>query len=116
MSIILIELILTKSKLDSDNKDKIYCDDDGEYRIYCHVCDNLAIDRYYNIHLKSQAHIKNFRKRQRLKNSTSFSTTNNALDFEKIVSFNNGHKRPSCYFEVSHFFVFIYKFIRQEVE
>ena len=28
-------------------KEKIYCDDDGEYRIFCHVCDKLALDRYY---------------------------------------------------------------------
>ena len=42
--------------MDSDKKDKIYCDDDGEYRIYCHICDKLAINRYYNNHLKSQTH------------------------------------------------------------
>ena len=37
--------------MDSDNKEEIYCDDNGDYRFYCHVCDNLAIDRYYNNHL-----------------------------------------------------------------
>ena len=47
----------------SDKNEKIYCDADGEY---CHVCDKLAIDRYYNTHLKSQTHKKNFRKRQHL--------------------------------------------------
>ena len=30
--------------MDSDNERNIYCDDDGEYRIYCHVCDKLAKD------------------------------------------------------------------------
>ena len=31
-----------QTKMDSDNKEKIYSDDDGEYRIYCLVCDKLA--------------------------------------------------------------------------
>ena len=31
--------------MDSDNKEKIFCDDDGEYRIYCHNCDKLVINR-----------------------------------------------------------------------
>ena len=72
--------------MDSD-KEKIYCDEDGEYRIYCHVCDKLAIDRYYNNHLKSQTHFNNFRKRQQL-NNTNNSTTNHALNFKKVGSFN----------------------------
>ena len=59
--------------MDSDNKEKIYCDDDGEHRSYCHVCDKLAKDRYYDNHLKSQTHIKNFRKRQL--NNTNNSTS-----------------------------------------
>ena len=46
--------------MDSDDKEKLYCDDDGEYRKYCHICDKLAIDRYYNNHLNSQTHIKIF--------------------------------------------------------
>ena len=70
--------------MDSDKKAKIYRDDDSEYRIYCHICDRLAIDRYYNNHLKSQTHINMFHIRQQLNNST----TNNALDFQKVVSFN----------------------------
>ena len=63
---------LTKSnqlKIDSDTKEKIYCDDDGEYRIHCHICDKLAIDRSHNSHLKSQTLIKNFRRRQQFKNT-----------------------------------------------
>ena len=39
--------------MDSDNKGTIYRDDDGEYRIYCHFGVKLAIDRFYNNHLKS---------------------------------------------------------------
>ena len=47
--------------MDSDNKERIYCDDDGEYRIYCHVFDKLAIDKFDNNHLKTQIHINDFR-------------------------------------------------------
>ena len=60
-------------KRDSDNKEKIYSDHDGEFRNFCHVCDILAIDRDYNNHLKSQTHINNFPKRQQI-DKTSFST------------------------------------------
>ena len=84
--------------MDSDNREKIFCGDDGENRIYCHVCDKLAIDRYYNNHLKSQTHIKKFRTRQQL-NNTNNSTTHSWLRFciqletrlwilKKVVSFN----------------------------
>ena len=31
--------------MESDIREKIYCEDDGEYRNYCHVCDKLAKDR-----------------------------------------------------------------------
>ena len=67
--------------MDSDKKDKIYCDDDGEYRIYRHICDKLAINRYYNNHLKSQTHINVFCKKQQVNNSTSFSTTKQCYGF-----------------------------------
>ena len=30
--------------MNSDTKEKVYCDDDGEYRIYCGICDKLALD------------------------------------------------------------------------
>ena len=56
--------------MNSDNKEKTYCDDDGEYKNFCHVCDKLAIDRYYNNHLESQTHMNNFHDRQKLNNST----------------------------------------------
>ena len=52
--------------MNSDNKEKINCDDVGEYRIFCHVYDELAIGRYFNNHLKSQTHINNYRKRQQI--------------------------------------------------
>ena len=60
--------------MDRDKKEKIYCDEDGEYIIYCHVCEILAIDNFYSNHLKSKTHINNFRRRQQL-NITKNSTT-----------------------------------------
>ena len=71
MSISLIEQVSTEQKLDNGNKEKVYCDDVVEYRIYCHVCDKLAIDRFYNSHLKSQTHMKIFRKRHQLNNTNN---------------------------------------------
>ena len=55
--------------MDSDNKEKIYCNNDGEYGIHCHGCVILALDSYCNNHLKSQTHEGNFRKRQQLNNT-----------------------------------------------
>ena len=50
--------------MDSENKNEaIYCEDDSEYRIYCDVCDNLCIERFYKNHFKSQTHINNMRKK-----------------------------------------------------
>ena len=64
-------------KMDSDNQEIIYCADDNEYRIYCDNCDNLAIDRYYNNHLKSQTHLNKFHKSQRVNiSSTQHSVAN----------------------------------------
>ena len=28
--------------MDSDNQLVIYCEDDGEYRVYCNICDSLC--------------------------------------------------------------------------
>ena len=50
--------------MDSDNQNKIYSADDDEYRIYCDVCDKVAVDRYFNNHLKSQTHINIIRIKQ----------------------------------------------------
>ena len=45
--------------MNSENYEIIYCDDDGEYRIYCSVCDKLCIERYFKNHLKPQTHKNN---------------------------------------------------------
>ena len=52
--------------MDGENQLVIYCPEDGEYRVYCDVCDNLCIERYYKNHLKSQTHIKNIHKIEEL--------------------------------------------------
>ena len=51
--------------MNSDNQQVIYCED-GEYRVYCSICDNLCIERYYKNLLKSQTHLNNIRKREKL--------------------------------------------------
>ena len=43
-----------------ENQEFIYCEDDGEYGIYCSVCDKLCIERFYKNQLKSQTHTNNF--------------------------------------------------------
>ena len=40
--------------MDLEKKEAIYCEDDGEYSIFCDICDKLCIERYYKNHLKSQ--------------------------------------------------------------
>ena len=55
--------------MDSDNQLVIYCEDDGEYRVYCAICDNLCIKRFCKYQLKSQTHIKIIRKREQLNQS-----------------------------------------------
>ena len=55
--------------MDSDNQLVVYCEDDGEYRIYCDICDNLYIGRFCKDHLKSQTHLKIIRKRHQINES-----------------------------------------------
>ena len=54
--------------MDCENQLIIYCED-GEYRVYCDVCDNFCIQRYYKNHLKSKSHINNIRKIEDLNKS-----------------------------------------------
>ena len=48
--------------MDVENQLVTYCEDDGEYRVYCDICDNLCIQRFYKNHLKSKTHLNNIRK------------------------------------------------------
>ena len=56
--------------MNSDNQQVIYCED-GEYRVYCNICDNLCIERFYKNLLKSRTHTNNIRKRENAINFTS---------------------------------------------
>ena len=49
--------------MNSDNQQVNYCED-GEYRVYCEVCDKLCIERFYKSHLKSGAHLNNIREKK----------------------------------------------------
>ena len=55
--------------MDCENQLVIYCEDDGEYRVYCDICDSLCIQRFCKNHLKSQTHIKHFHKIEKLNKS-----------------------------------------------
>ena len=58
--------------MDSENRyEAIYCEDDGEYRLYCNVCDALCIERFYKNHLKSQTHINNINKKKMISNKST---------------------------------------------
>ena len=59
------QLILFR-KMDAENQQVIYCEDDGEYTIFCTICHNLWIERFYKIHLESQTHTKKIYKREEL--------------------------------------------------
>ena len=43
----------------------IYCEDGGEYRVYCSVCDALCIERFY------KTHINNINKKKMISNKSS---------------------------------------------
>ena len=54
--------------MDNENQLVIHCEDDGEYRVYCEICDKLCIERFYKNHLKSQTHTNNICKRAQFNN------------------------------------------------
>ena len=55
--------------MDSENNlDAIFCEDDGENRVYCKIRDKPNIERFYKNHPTSQIHNNIIRKRQQLKN------------------------------------------------
>ena len=55
--------------MDSENQLVIYCEDDGEYRVYCEVCDKICVQRFYKNRSKSQTHTNNIHKRQQINKS-----------------------------------------------
>ena len=61
--------------MNSDNQQVFYCED-GEYRVFCRICDKLCIERFYKNHLKSRTHTNNIRKREQLNRSFHISFNN----------------------------------------
>ena len=55
--------------MNSENQEFIYCPEDDEYRVYCDVCDNLCIERFYKNHLKSQTDVNNIHNTEQLDKS-----------------------------------------------
>ena len=49
--------------MNCDNQQVIYCED-GDYRVFCKMCDKLSLERFYKNHLKSRTHTNNIRKRE----------------------------------------------------
>ena len=54
--------------MNCENQQTIFCED-GEYKIFCNICDKLCTERFYKNHLKSQTFTNNIRKGQQLKKS-----------------------------------------------
>ena len=55
--------------MDIENKEVIYYPEDYEYRVYCHICHKICIERFYKNQLKSRVHTNNIRKREQLNKS-----------------------------------------------
>ena len=51
---------------ENDSQEVFYCEDVGEYRVYCNICDKLCIERFYKNYLKSQTHTINIRKKRQV--------------------------------------------------
>ena len=48
--------------MNSNIQEAIYCEDDGDNRVNCQICDELCIERYYKNHLHSQTHTNSLHK------------------------------------------------------
>ena len=42
--------------MESDNQEAVYCADDDEYRVYCIICDEFCMERFYKNHLNTKTH------------------------------------------------------------
>ena len=49
--------------MDGEKYEAIYCDVDGEYSVYCNVCDKHFFERFKKNHLKSITHNNIIRKK-----------------------------------------------------
>ena len=53
---------------------RYFCEDDGDYRVYCNVCDKFSIDRSYKNRFKSGTRINGIHQRQRSNNANKWKT------------------------------------------
>ena len=56
-------------KSECDNYECINCADDDVYMVYCEICEELCIERFYKNHLKSGTYTHNFYERPRFCNT-----------------------------------------------
>ena len=49
--------------MENENLQTVCCEDGGEFRVNCDICDKLCIERVYKSHHKSPTHTENFRKK-----------------------------------------------------
>ena len=54
--------------MNSDEQLIVYCEEDNEYKVYCDICDNFCIERFYKNHLKTQTHTNNINKKKSISN------------------------------------------------
>ena len=54
--------------MNSDEHLIVFGEKDNEFRVYCKICDNFCIQRFYKNHLKSQTHTNNIRKKKSISN------------------------------------------------
>ena len=55
---------------------QVICCEDGEYRVFCDICDELCIERYYKNNLTSKTLTNNIRKRDQLNKSFQINLPN----------------------------------------
>ena len=48
--------------IENGNQEVIYCEDDGEDKVYCITCGKIRIERFFKNHLKSSTHFTNIRR------------------------------------------------------
>ena len=60
-----IQVTLTKGTA-IENLQAVYCEEDGEFTVYCNICDKFCIEIYHKNQLKSQTHTNNIYRREQL--------------------------------------------------
>ena len=53
--------------MNSDNQQVFFCLEEDEFCVYCEICDNLCIEKFYKNYLESKTRNNNIRKEEQLK-------------------------------------------------